>query len=59
MIDIFIDLVTAAMSIGSITDAHMYSQDLITIGGKTKAGKEFTVTFRHIEGTEDVTGENS
>lgn len=56
MIDVLIDLVTAAMGIGSITDAHMHSQDLITIGGKTKAGKEFSLTFRMLE---DAPGENS
>ena len=55
MIDTLIDLVTAAMGIGSITDVHMHSQDLITIGGKTKAGKEFNITFRHLE---DQTSEN-
>lgn len=52
MVDILIDLVTAAMNIGSITAAHMYSPDLITIDGATSAGKNFTISFRYVDGSE-------
>lgn len=51
MVDILIEFVTAAMSVGSITAAHMYAPDLITIEGITNGGKYFNLTFRHTEGS--------
>lgn len=46
MVDIFIELITAAMAIGSITDASMYSPDFITIYGMAPDGRKYSISFQ-------------
>lgn len=50
MLDIFIELATAAMAVGSVTAAEMSSNGLIAIDGIASGGKKFHITFRFEEG---------
>lgn len=45
MVDIFIALISAAMDIGTIKGAHLYSPDFITIDGVATDGKPFDISF--------------
>ncbi len=49
MVDIFIDLISAAMNIGSITTASMYTPDFITIDGAAKDGRTYSLSFHFVE----------
>lgn len=58
MIDILIDLATAAMSFGTITAAAMYPSGLVTVDGVLKDGKAFCITFRPAEESKGDAGDN-
>ena len=58
MLDIFIDLATAAMSIGSVTAASMSANGLIAIDGVVTGGKTFHLTFRFDDGSVPDGSEN-
>ena len=51
MLEIFLELATATIRIGTVTEFYG-SSELITIDGKDKDGKAFHLTYRK-EGTED------
>lgn len=58
MIDILIDLATAAMNFGTITAAAMYPSGLVTVDGVLKEGKSFGITFRLTEESKSDAGDN-
>ncbi len=58
MIDILIELATAAMSYGTITAAAMYPNGLVTVDGVLQEGKTFSITFRLNEETKSDAGDN-
>lgn len=49
MSSIFQELVEIGRSIGDVTSAHLYDNDFISIEGKTKEGKRFSLTLNITE----------
>lgn len=49
MSSIFQELVEIGRSIGDLTCAHMYDNDFISIEGKTKEGKKFSLSLHITE----------
>lgn len=58
MIDILIELATAATSFGAITAAAMHPSGLVTVDGMLQDGKSFSITFRLNEERKSDAGDN-
>ena len=48
MADIFQCMIALAKLVGTVTDAHMYGKNFLTIDGKTEDGKAFSLNL-HIK----------
>lgn len=49
MSDIFQKLMKIGCTIGTITNAHLYDNDFITIEGVNNEGKKFSITLHTLE----------
>lgn len=52
--DIMVEMVRLAEQIGKVKAAHMYSNDYISIDGKTKDGKSFNMNLTMEEEKKDA-----
>lgn len=53
MVEIFLELISTAMKIGTITEAGMYPNKYISIDGNTSDGRRYSLSCRLIEKDEN------
>lgn len=58
MVEIFLELICAAMKIGTITEAGMYPNKYISVDGNTSDGCRYSLSFRLIDKSEKDGSDN-